>query len=667
MTIERKVGMGIAGQPTGPAPDVAEVFSVHTYASNNADQGSGATQTINNGIDLAGEGGLVWIKNRNNARSHVLIDTERGAANSLSSNSNAVSRTDYTGTNGSGAGASFNSNGFTVGDRNEVNASNGATTDARFTSFTFRKKKKFFDVVTYTGNAQANRKISHNLGSVPAMMLIKQADNDYSWVVYHKDIGNDHYMQLNTTGGASGASSNLQWNSTTPTATEFTVHTHTTTNGAPFTHVAYLFADNSAEDADEQMIKCGSYTTSGSGTAVINLGWEPQFLLIKNASGSSSWFMYDNMRGLGANVSGYSRKLMAENSNAEASDTATANINVNATGFRDDGNVANNSQVLYMAIRVPMMKEPEAATDVFSVTTTTVGTNARSVIGFPYDLMMMQYANGGESWTWLDRLRGLPRDLNSVSKVLRSNMTSGEIDYAAASAAVHTDNSTGFKFGPYYNNATGFNWAWKRAKGYFDIVAYTGTGQGTIIHTHQLGVTPELIICKKRNATQLWAVQHKDFTGEPEYLILNTDDAKSNASYYFSYANQNTDTTFKTRTELNTEDHHYVAYLFATLDGISKVGSYTGNGSSQTIDCGFSAGARFILIKSSTDSGSWYIYDSARGIVSGNDPQLEWHSNAAQVSNLDSVDPHNSGFIVNQVSASNINASSKVYIFYAIA
>ena len=116
----------------------------------------------------------------------------------------------------------------------------------------------------------------------------------------------------------------------------------------------------------------------------------------------------------------------------------------------------------------------------------------------------------------------------------------------------------------------------------------------------------------------------------------------------------------------------YIAYLFATLDGISKVGTYTGNGSSQTINCGFSAGARFVLIKRanlsvSGNEGDWFMWDSLNGIVAGNDPHLSINTGTAQVATDDSVDPANSGFIVNQVSATNINVSSSTYIFYAIA
>ena len=112
----------------------------------------------------------------------------------------------------------------------------------------------------------------------------------------------------------------------------------------------------------------------------------------------------------------------------------------------------------------------------------------------------------------------------------------------------------------------------------------------------------------------------------------------------------------------------YIAYLFATLPGISKVGSYSGSNSAQNIDCGFTASARFVLIKCIDDvNGDWYVWDSVRGIVSGNDPYLLLNSNAAQVTNTDYIDPLNAGFIVTSSAPAVLNASGNSYIFLAIA
>jgi hypothetical protein len=111
----------------------------------------------------------------------------------------------------------------------------------------------------------------------------------------------------------------------------------------------------------------------------------------------------------------------------------------------------------------------------------------------------------------------------------------------------------------------------------------------------------------------------------------------------------------------------YVAYLFATCPGVSKVGSYTGTGTTQTINCGFTGGARFVLIKRTDDIGDWYVWDSARGIVAGNDPYLLLNSTAAEVTSTDYVDTFAAGFELTATAPAAINASGGSYIFLAIA
>jgi hypothetical protein len=119
--------------------------------------------------------------------------------------------------------------------------------------------------------------------------------------------------------------------------------------------------------------------------------------------------------------------------------------------------------------------------------------------------------------------------------------------------------------------------------------------------------------------------------------------------------------------DVNNSGDTYVNYLFATCAGVSKVFSYTGNGSSQTINCGFTGGARFVLIKRTDSTGDWYVWDTARGIVAGNDPHLSLNTTAAEVTSNDTIDTDSTGFVVNQVSATNVNVSSATYIGLAIA
>jgi hypothetical protein len=118
---------------------------------------------------------------------------------------------------------------------------------------------------------------------------------------------------------------------------------------------------------------------------------------------------------------------------------------------------------------------------------------------------------------------------------------------------------------------------------------------------------------------------------------------------------------------LNQSGLTFVNYLFASCPGVSKVGSYTGTGATQVINCGFTAGARFVLIKATSTTGDWYVWDSARGIVAGNDPYLELNNTNAEVTNTDWVDTAATGFELSNAGGNLANSSGVSYIFLAIA
>jgi hypothetical protein len=208
------------------------------------------------------------------------------------------------------------------------------------------------------------------------------------------------------------------------------------------------------------------------------------------------------------------------------------------------------------------------------------------------------------------------------------------------------------------------NWFFKRAVGVFDVVHYTGSGGSATSQPHILGVVPEFVIIKSRISTQEWIVY---FGAPTQALYLGyTQGAAITAGAWNNTAHTSTHMSLGVSSAVNGTGP-YAAYLFASKAGISKVGSYTGNGSSQTINCGFSTGARFVLIKRTDASGDWYVWDTTRGIVAGNDPHLSLNTTAAEVTTNDSIDPDVSGFIVNQVAATNINVSGGSFIYLAFA
>jgi hypothetical protein len=215
-------------------------------------------------------------------------------------------------------------------------------------------------------------------------------------------------------------------------------------------------------------------------------------------------------------------------------------------------------------------------------------------------------------------------------------------------------------------NATSNNivLAFARAPGFFDEVCYTGTGVATT-QAHNLGVIPELIIVKCRSTGYNWQV-YTSYLGNTQYLVLNLNNASATGSTRWNNTTP-TSSVFSigSDTTVNASTQTYVAYLFATCPGVSKVGSYSGTGATQTIDCGFAGGARFVMIKRTDTTGDWYIWDTARGMVSGTDPSLLLDTNAAQV-NANSVYTTGVGFQIVSTAAG-INASGGTYIFLAIA
>jgi hypothetical protein len=183
-------------------------------------------------------------------------------------------------------------------------------------------------------------------------------------------------------------------------------------------------------------------------------------------------------------------------------------------------------------------------------------------------------------------------------------------------------------------------------------------------------VVPELAIFKRRSGVGDWLVWTTSQSGKG--ALLNTTDVFfTNANVAGSSAWTASTIYIKNPgfdgTATNGSGSTYVAYLFATCPGVSKVGSYTGTGALQTVNCGFTGGARFVLIKRTDSTGDWYTYDSARGISSSSDPYLLLNSTAAEVTGTNYVDTTSVGFQVTAAAPAGLNANGGTYIFLAIA
>jgi hypothetical protein len=626
-----------AAAAAGEKVYVEDVFSTYFHT------GNGSTQTITNDIDLAGEGGLVWIKSRTVGRAHMLFDTERGVHNYLMSQStNAQSTASTTLT-------SFNSAGFTLGSDStgDVNY----TGNGGYASWTFRKQPKFFDVVTYTGTGSA-RTVAHNLGSVPGCIIVKNLGTETNWEVYHRGLDSsvpqNYKIELNNP-DARQTNANT-WNNTAPTSSVFTVGTNNSASGN--TYVAYLFAHNAGGFGDagtDNVISCGSFTSTGQ----VTLGYEPQWVMMKSTTNTGDytgdWRIFDNMRGI--SIGGDDNQLFANSSRAEDTNTFGTAVSFNATGFNVEGQGNYGSSTIYIAIRRGPMRAPESGTEVFAASTAAANTLfATGITSLDGAFIVNRTVNGGAR-SFFSRL--------TASRGLDPTSTAAEANYGTA---ISWDLNNAF-----YQSAIGSSvqWLFRRAPGFFDVVAYTGTSATHNVN-HNLGVAPELIIHKPRNSSSYYfAVTDVASTSWGQFGT----DAAFNTSFIY-WNNGITDTyigTTSSGTHVNESGYTYIAYLFASCPGVSKVGSYTGTGTTLNIDCGFTAGARLVLIKRTDSTGSWYIWDTARGIVSGNDPYLLLNSTAAEVTNTDYIDPLSSGFQITSTAPAEINASGGSYIFLAVA
>jgi len=635
MATKKKLLQAAAGQAGGEALNVEDVFSTYLY------EGTGSALTINNGIDLAGEGGLVWQKLRNQAKNHNLFDTVSGVNKYLSSNQPTEQLTD------ANINFAFNANGFSM--NNSYSTLNALNDEG--VSWTFRKAPKFFDIVTYTGDGVAGRTISHNLGTTVGSIFVKRTDAGWPWQVYHRGLSNPATKMLqlhNTEAEITGF-----WYGAAATSTEFTVNSSNSVNQSGGTYVAYLFAHNDGDgefgaDGDLDIIKCGSYTASNSGVS-INLGFEPQWVMIKRTDSSQSWYIFDTMRGFTASDNPVT--LKPDSSDAEG---GLAKYRITSTGFQWNSDSGDSGrEYIYMAIRRGT-KVPESGTEVFAIDNLQNPTTVPAFqSGFPVDLALVRNVNATYDMYVKDRLRGTPN--------LQTNTTAAELSFFSTA---DFDYMSGW-----YNSGTNtdfYSWMWKRAPGYFDVVAYTGNSTAGRTVSHNLTVAPEMMWVKRRNTTDSWAVFLPSILGNTKALVLD----QTLASFTYDGFNDTdpSDTAFTLGSDgsVNASGSTYIAYLFASLPGISKVGSYTGNGGTQNIDCGFSSGARFVLIKCSSDGLSdWHVMDSTRGIVAGNDPFLYLNDTTAEDSGEDMIDPYSSGFAL--AANNRVNTSGRTYIFYAIA
>jgi hypothetical protein len=634
-------------------------------------------------IAVGFEPGFTWIKERNDTDAHFLQDSVRGSTYTLYSNNMAAQF------NETQAVTSFTSTGFNLGTYTGTNTTNNtyvawnfkaggaavANTDGTISSQVSVNNTLGFSIAKYTGTAVNGATVGHGLDAAPEIVFIKNLSGSSHWKSIMAPLGAGYALYLNLNIAAVSG----QWNNTLPTTSVFTLDTDSNDNGNGSEHIAYCFASKPG------FSKVGSYTGNGSTSGpMVQTGFEPAFVMLKCTTASgTSWRIVDNKR----NTSNPRSKYL-EPQSTQVEQTYDQ-LNFYSNGFQvittDTSINASGSNVLYLAIAADGSTATPSLANSFATEIYTGNGNNQTItnVGF----------NSNFTWTksrtettdnWLfDTMRGSGNYISSDSTGANISVWSNY--------GVHFDTTNGFTVkddssGGYYMNkpsATYVTWNWKavgtpaintdgsttslvsanQAAG-FSVVEYAGPS--ALNPGHGLGGTPDLIITKGASAVEDWYI-YNSINGTGKYLSFTRNDQGGGTGRDGIQSNANTFSTVNATsftTQVTSASLTYIAYCFKSISGYSKVGSYTGNGSSTgpIVTTGFQT--NFVLIKRTDGTSNWNIYDTARDASNPSGPPLYPNLNNAEAGSQ-AVNFLSTGFQP-AFAGGDINENNGTYIYLAI-
>ena len=313
------------------------------------------------------------------------------------------------------------------------------------------------------------------------------------------------------------------------------------------------------------------------------------------------------------------------------------------------------------------------------------GSNRSVTVDFQPDWVWIKERNGTNDQTIFDSVRG-------ATKRLRANATEAEDTQANQLKSFDSDGFTLGSLSAVNSNGQNYvSWNWlaggsassnsdgsitssvsASTTSGFSIVSWTGTGStGTL--GHGLGVTPQMIIVKKRDTSGTDWITFGSVLGGTvgsEFIKLNFVNAKTtglNTSWFNQTAPTSSVFTVGTQSDLNGSSATYIAYCFVEKKGYSKIGSFTGNGDNNGpfVYTGFRPA--WIISKRTDNSsgGEWNILDNKRDTFNVADAKLEANNSDAEETD-EMYDILSNGFKITKGDG-NINASGGTYIFMAFA
>jgi len=199
----------------------------------------------------------------------------------------------------------------------------------------------------------------------------------------------------------------------------------------------------------------------------------------------------------------------------------------------------------------------------------------------------------------------------------------------------------------------------------FSVLTYTGTGSTATVG-HGLNSAPDFIIVKSRDNSRNWRV-YNSISGATKYLGLNKTDAQADSDAFWNDTEPTSSVfTVKTATTVNGSSEDYVAYCFHSVDGYSKLGTYTGNGSSDGTFVYTGFRPAWLMIKSYDQTRNWTIFDNKRTPFNLMDGHLHANASVAEQTGEDEIDFLSNGFKFRSGDADS-NYSNFNYIYLAFA
>jgi len=341
--------LSTANLPDPTIADPSAHFQTTVYTGNGTAIGSGGLE-VNQSGNSTFQPDFAWIKNRTTGgNEHDLYDAVRGATKVIFSSTVGAEATVTEGL------VSFDSDGFTVGNRGEVNTSgnsmaawqwkaNGSgssNTDGSITSTVSADTTSGFSIATYTGNGTSGATFGHGLGVAPKMVIVKErSPGGNNWMVGHDSVGWTKYLALDAAQAA--ITSSARWNNTAPSSTVVTLGNDTGINASGATYLAYCFAEV------EGFSKISSFEgNSNADGPFVYTGFKPAFILTKNMDTADQWGIRDAVR----NPYNVTDKLLNPNAATAETTSSTGYIDILSNGFKprsSDSNI-NTQTIIYMA------------------------------------------------------------------------------------------------------------------------------------------------------------------------------------------------------------------------------------------------------------------------------------------------------------------------------